>query len=163
MYDRTIPVFTRGLTAFSAILTKAEAHCAARRIEPSVMLNLRLFPDMLPFVRQVQIATDHARRCPARLAGAEPMSIADTETTFAELQDRIARSIAHVQTYMPAHFEGGSARTITFRAGPREVTFTGADYVSFFALPNFYFHLTTAYNILRHNGVEIGKTDFLGG
>jgi hypothetical protein len=163
MYDRTIPVFTRGLTAFSAILSKAEAHCAAKKIDPSVLLNYRLFPDMLPFTRQVQIATDHARRCPARLTGVEPLSMQDIESSFPQLQDRIQATVDHIQTFVPAVFQGSESRTITFKAGPREITFNGTDYVGVFALPNFYFHLTTAYNILRHNGVEIGKTDFLGG
>ncbi|MFN0114424.1 MAG: DUF1993 family protein [Paracoccaceae bacterium] len=163
MYDRTVPVFTHGLKAMSAILTKAEAHCAERKIDPSVLLTDRLYPDMLPFTRQVQIATDHARRCPARLAGVEPVSMADTEATFPELRDRIARSVEHIATFTPASFEGAAERTITFKAGPRDMTFTGSDYVGFFALPNFYFHLTAAYAILRHDGVPLGKTDFMGG
>jgi hypothetical protein len=163
MYDRTIPPFVRGLNAMSAILTKTEAHCAARRIDPAALLNFRLFPDMLPFTRQVQIATDHARRCPARLAGTEPLAMADTEASFADLQDRLMKTRANVESFTPASFEGCENRIITFKAGPRELSFSGADYVTVFAMPNFYFHMTTAYNILRHNGVEIGKTDFLGG
>jgi hypothetical protein len=162
MYDRTIPAYVLGLTALSAILAKAEAHCAANRIDPATLIHFRLFPDMLTFARQVQLASDHARRGPARLAGREPLSMADTEATFPELADRIARTIAHVQTFTEADFDGSAERTISFRAGGRDVTMSGADYATKYSLPNFYFHLTTAYNILRHNGVVLGKTDFLG-
>ena len=163
MYDRTIPAFSRGLNAMSAILDKAEAHCAQRKIDPAVLLTDRLFPDMLPFTRQVQIASDHARRCAARLAGVEPLAMADTETGFAELKDRIGRSVAHLATFTADRFAGAADRMLHFKFGSREVSMTGSDYVATLALPNFYFHLTTAYNILRHDGVEIGKTDFLGG
>lgn len=162
MYDRTIPAFDRGLAAISGILAKAEAHCVARKIEPSVLLTDRLFPDMLPFTRQVQIATDHARRCPARLAGVEPLSMADTETSFAELQDRIARTREHLKGFDRAALDAGAARQISFKAGNRELSFSGSDYVGLFALPNFYFHLSIAHAILRHDGVEIGKADFIG-
>jgi hypothetical protein len=163
LYDRTVRPFAHGMAAMSAILTKAEAHCAAKKIDPAVLLNFRLYPDMLPFTRQVQIATDHARRCPARLTGVDPLPMADTETSFPELRDRLARSAAHVGTFAREAFDGAETRSITFKVGPRDMTFTGGDYLSLFALPNFYFHLTTAYAILRHNGVEIGKADFMGG
>jgi len=162
MYDRTIPVFTRGLRAMSGILTKAEAHCAARRIDPAVLINYRLYPDMLAFARQIQIATDYTRRCAARLAGVEPLSMPDNEATFPELRDRIGRTLEHLETFTPAHLDGSGSRTVSFRAGGQDISMTGADYVSYYALPNFYFHLTTAHCILRHNGVEIGKSDFLG-
>lgn len=163
MYDRTIPVFTHGLTAMSKILDKTEAHCTARRIDPAVLLNFRLYPDMLPFTRQIQIATDHARRAPARLIGAEPLSVEDTEKTLAELSARLATTIAHLATYSAPQFENAATANVHLKLGGREIDMTGAHYVSFFALPNFYFHLATAYGILRHNGVELGKSDFLGG
>lgn len=163
MYDRTITAFTKGLTAMRAILVKAEAHCAAHKIDPAVLLRDRLYPDMLPFTRQIQIATDHARRCPARLTGVEPLSMADTEDTFGQLIDRIDRTVEHIQTFVPAVFEGAETREISFRAGGHDMVMTGSDYTGLFALPNFYFHLTTAYNILRHDGVPLGKGDFLGG
>jgi hypothetical protein len=163
MYDRTIPVFARGLTAMQAILAKAEAHCSEHRIEPTVLTGFRLYPDMLPFTRQIQIATDHARRCPARLTGREPVSMADTETTFPELQDRLSRSLEVVHGFTPEDLAGAAERSISFRTGGRDVTMPAPEYVGLFAMPNFYFHLATAYNILRHNGVPLGKSDFLGG
>jgi hypothetical protein len=162
MYDRTIPVFTSSLNAMSAILQKAEAHCTEKRIDPAVLLGYRLFPDMLNFTRQIQIASDHARRCPARVTGVEPLSMPDIETTFGQLRDRISRTVEHIATFVPVVFEGSAERTVSFKAGGRDVTLSGSDYVGRYALPNFFFHLTTAYNILRHNGVVLGKTDFLG-
>jgi uncharacterized protein len=163
LYDRTIPVFSHGLTALSGLLGKAEAHCEAHRIDPAVVLTDRLFPDMLPFTRQVQIATDHARRCPARLAGIDPVAMEDTETTFAALQDRIGRTKEVLSTFERAAIDAGTDREISFKAGGRDVSFSGANYVSFFALPNFYFHMSIAHAILRQDGVAVGKTDFLGG
>ena len=163
MYDRTIPVFTHGLTAMTKIIEKAEAHCTARRIDPVVLLTFRLFPDMLNFTRQIQIASDHARRGPARLLGIEPLAMADTETSFAELRDRIGRTLEHLASFTAAQFDGTENATVQLKVGGRELTMTGALYTGLYALPNFYFHLTTAYNILRHNGVELGKNDFLGG
>jgi hypothetical protein len=163
MYDRTIPIFNHGLTALSRILSKGEAYCEARRIDPAVMLGMRLFPDMFPLTRQVQIATDHARRAPARLAGIEAPSVADTETSFAELIDRIAATQAFLTTITPAALEEAETRTINLKAGQRDLSFPGATYLAGFAMPNFFFHMTTAYNILRNNGVELGKVDFLGG
>jgi hypothetical protein len=163
MYDRIIPVFSHGLTAMTKVLEKAEAHCAARRIDPAVLLGFRLFPDMLSFTRQIQIATDHARRGPARLLGIEPLAMADTETGFAELRDRLARTLNHLAGFSAGQFQGTETATVVLKVGGRELTMSGTDYVGIYALPNFYFHLTTAYNILRHNGVELGKSDFLGG
>jgi hypothetical protein len=163
MYDRSIPVFIHGLTAMSKILDKAEADCATRKIDPTVLLTDRLYPDMLPFTRQIQIASDHARRGAARLAAVEPLTMADTEASFADLRDRIARSIENLNSFTPAQLAGADTRAVTIKAGPREMTFTGADYLALYAIPNFYFHLTVAHCILRANGVPIGKGDFLGG
>lgn len=158
-----VPAFTHSLTAMSKILDKAEAFAEAKKLKPDVIPNLRLIADMLPFTRQITIACDHAKGAPARLAGVDVPSFADTETTVAELKERIAKTIAFIATIPDAAFEGAEARTITLRSGQRELTFPAPQYYASYALPNFYFHLSTAYNILRSNGVEIGKTDFLGG
>lgn len=158
-----VPAFVHSLTAMLKILDKAEAFAEAKKLKPEVIPNLRLIADMLPFTRQITIACDHAKGAPARLSGIEVPSFADTETTVAELKERISKTIAFITTIPDAAFEGAEVRTITFKAGPRELSFPGAFYYASYALPNFYFHLTTAYNILRSNGVEIGKTDFLGG
>lgn len=156
------PFFIHSLTALSNCITKAQAHAEAKRLKPEVIPNLRLMADMFPFTRQVMIATDHAKGAPARLAGLEVPSYADTETTLDELQGRIAKTIAFLQTIPDDAFSGAEARTITIKAGPRELTFPAPAYLHSFAVPNFYFHMTTAYNILRANGVDVGKTDFLG-
>ncbi|WP_210526985.1 DUF1993 domain-containing protein [Rubellimicrobium arenae] len=158
-----VPAFAHSLRALDAILAKAEAHCEARKIDPSVLVNDRLAPDMLPFKRQVMIATDHAKGATARLAGQEVPRFEDTESTFPELRERIGRTLAFIESVPEHTFEGAEARTITVKAGPRELTFPAPVYLGSFAVPNFYFHMTTAYNILRHNGVELGKRDFLGG
>ena len=158
-----VPAITLSLTAMSKILDKAEAFAEAKKLKPEVIPNLRLIADMLPFSRQITIACDHAKGAPARLAGVEVPSFTDTETTVAELKERIAKTIAFIATIPDAAFEGAEARTITMKAGQRELSFPGWQYYASFALPNFYFHLSTAYNILRSNGIEIGKSDFLGG
>lgn len=158
-----VPAFVHSLTALSKILDKAEAFAGAKKIKPDVIPNLRLIADMLPFWRQITIACDHAKGAPARLAGMEVPSFADTETTVAELKERVAKTIAFISTIPDSAFEGAEARTIVVKAGPRELTFVGQQYLSIYALPNFYFHMATAYSILRCNGVEIGKVDFLGG
>ena len=158
-----IPMFVHSLTAMSKILDKAEAFAEAKKLKPEVIPNLRLIADMLPFTRQITIACDHAKGAPARLAGVEVPSFADTETTVAELKERVAKTIAFLGTIPEAAFEGAEARTIVVKAGPRELTFAAPHYLAGYAIPNFYFHLATAYNILRSNGVEIGKVDFLGG
>lgn len=158
-----VPFFVHSLTALSKILDKAEAHAAEKKIQPEVIAQLRLIADMLPFCRQVTIACDHAKGASARLAGMEVPSFPDTETTLAQLKERIAKTIAFIQTIPDAAFEGAEARTITVKAGPRELTFPAPQYYSGYAMPNFYFHMSTAYNILRLNGVQIGKVDFLGG
>jgi uncharacterized protein len=157
-----MPFFLRSLTALSAIIAKADAHCAANKINPAVLFNDRLYPNMLPFAVQVQIACDHVKGAAARLTETENPKFEDNAATFADLQDRIARTIAFVQSVPEAAFEGAENRTVSLKAGPRELSFPGAVYLSGYAIPNFYFHMTTAYNILRHNGVELGKTDFLG-
>lgn len=158
-----IPFFTHSLNALSKILDKAEAFAEAKKIKPEVIPQLRLIADMLPFWRQITIACDHAKGASARLAGVEVPSFADTETTLAELKDRIARTLAFLATIPASAFDGAETRTITVKAGPRELTFPALQYYHGYAVPNFYFHMTTAYNILRANGCEIGKVDFLGG
>ncbi len=163
LYDEFVPPLAHALGALSKVLDKGAAHAAARRIDESVLLSARLYPDMFALTRQVQIACDQARRGAIRLAGKEPEPIPDTETTFADLGARIAGTIAALNALTPADFAGAEARTVTFKAGPREITFTGADYIRRWILPNYYFHATAAYAILRHNGVELGKADFLGG
>ena len=158
-----VPFFTHSLTSLSKILDKAEAHAAAKNLKPEVLPQSRLIADMLPMWRQVTIACDHAKGASARLAGLDVPSFADTETTLAELKDRIAKTIAFIQTIPDTAFEGAEARTITVKAGPRELTFPATQYCYGYAVPNFFFHMTTCYNILRANGVDIGKVDFLGG
>ena len=157
------PFFIHSLNALAAILAKAETWQTEKGFKPEVIPNLRLIADMLPFWRQVTIACDHAKGASARLAGVEVPSFADTETTLAELKDRIARTQGFLATIPPAAFDGAEARTITVKAGPRELTFPALQYYHGYAVPNFYFHMATAYNILRANGCEIGKVDFLGG
>lgn len=135
----------------------------AKRLKPEVIPGLRLIADMLPFTRQITIATDHAKGACARLSGTEVPVFADTEVTLADLKARLDKTIGFITSIPEAAFDGAEARTISVKAGPRELTFPAPDYLSRYALPNFYFHMTTAYNILRGNGVEIGKVDFLGG
>ena len=162
MHRRSVAVFDRFLAALQAILDKAEAHCEARKIKPEVILGARLFPDMFPLVRQVQLACDFAARPTARLAGQEPRSFPDTETTFAELKDRIAAARGYMAGFAPEDLAQAPGRDITFRAGGQDRVLNGEDFLSFYALPQFFFHVTTAYDILRHNGIEIGKRDYMG-
>ena len=162
IYDASVPTLIRGLGNLSAVLGKGAAFAEARKIEPAVLIGARLAPDMHPLSRQVQIASDSAKGGPARLAGAEVPSFPDTETTFAELQARIVKTIDFLQTLKPESFEGAEARTITLPNPSGEMKFSGQEFLFGFVLPNFFFHTTTAYAILRHNGVEIGKMDFLG-
>jgi hypothetical protein len=161
MYDRSVPVFIHFLNALSAILKKAEEHCAARKIDPAVMLGLRLYPDMFALTRQVQTVSDAAKGAGARLAGIPVPSYPDEEKSFAELQARIAKTIDFLGSLKTSQFEGAASRTVSLRAGGRDMTFAGADYLEKWAKPNFFFHLTTAYNILRHNGLDLGKRDYL--
>src|SRR4051812_12139261 len=163
LYDASVPAFLQILNALSGILTKAEAHCTAKNIKPEVLLSARLYPDMLPLTKQIQLACDFAAKGCARVTYAEIPSTPDTETSFAELRQRLAKTIAYIQSYKPEQFEGAESRDVKFPAGPdRTMTLKGQQFLSHFALPNFYFHAATAHGILRHNGVEIGKRDFLG-
>jgi len=164
MSRAAIPSFEIGLNAFSAILDKAQAYADAKRFDSAVLLNTRLFPDMFPLTHQVQIACDLAKIGGARLAGIEPPKYEDNEKTIAELKERIAKTVAFVRTLDGAKIDGAGDREITFPLGPEHKgQMRGADYLNHFVLPNFYFHLTTAYAILRHCGVDIGKRDFLAG
>ncbi|MGH8172404.1 MAG: DUF1993 domain-containing protein [Rhodanobacteraceae bacterium] len=162
MYKASVPLFIRALQNLSANLDKGLASAQARKIDPSVLVNMRLAPDMLPLSRQVQIATDGARGLAARLAGVERPAYEDNETTFDELQARIAKTIAFLQTFKPEQIDGSEERKVTLPVRGTDRTFRGEDYLLQFAIPNVFFHVTTAYAILRHAGVEIGKTDFLG-
>lgn len=163
MHAASVPVFQHMLGALRQVLVKAEAHATARKIDPAVLLQARLYPDMLPLARQVQIACDFAKGAPARLAGAEVPAYPDDETSFAELQARIDKTLAFAGGFTAAQVDGSEARTVVQWPGtPREIRFNGQDYLLRFALPNFFFHVTTAYDILRHNGVELGKRDYLG-
>jgi len=162
MYQVTVPTFTRILTSMDAILGKAAAYAQAKKIDDSVLVNARLYPDMLPLSSQVQIASDFARGTCARLAGMETPPFEDNETTLAALRTRIERSLEYVRTFKPEQIDGSETREIVrpLRGEPKK--FTGQNYLVQFALPNFYFHATTTYAILRHNGVEVGKSDFIG-
>jgi uncharacterized protein len=162
MYDQFVPVFSQMLSALDKVLSKAEADAAARKIELEVFFNGRLAPDMLPLVRQIQIMTDQAKGCASRLAGQDPPKWADDETTFADLHARVAKTLAHLKTFKPEQFEGAEKRAIELKFPNATFNFNGKDYLLNFVIPNFYFHYTTAYAILRHNGVPIGKGDFLG-
>ncbi len=161
MHAISAPVFVRMLNNLSAILTKAENHAKAKDIDPATLLNARLAPDMFPLMRQVQIATDHAKGAAARLTGHQIEAIEDTETKFAELQARIRRVIGIVESFKPDAYDGAESREISVKIPNAELKFSGLDYVNQWAMPNFYFHATTAYAILRANGVELGKRDFL--
>ncbi len=162
LYDSAVPAYLQILNSMSAILDKAEAHAAAKKINPEVLLGARLYPDMLPLTRQIQLLCDHAARGCARLTHSAVPSTPDTETSFAELKQRLATTAAYVKGYTPAQFEGAEAREVSFPVGPNTMTLTGQQFLSGFSLPNFYFHAATAHGILRHNGVEIGKMDFMG-
>ena len=162
IYDALVPPFTQMLESLDKVLSKAEADAAARKIDPSVLVNYRLAADMHPLARQIQIMTDQAKGGSSRLAGQEPPKWADDEATFADLHARVAKTIAHLKSFKPAQFEGAETRAIELKFPNATFNFTGKDYFLKFVTPNFYFHYTTAYAILRHNGVELGKRDFLG-
>jgi uncharacterized protein len=162
MYQAAIPPMMRALTNLMAILEKGEASAIARKIDPSVLIASRLYPDMLPLVKQVQIASDIARRGAARLAGATAPSLEDNETTFPELIARLEATNAYLATLTADQIDGSEALVIALSMGKETMNFEGLPYLVGFVLPNVYFHITTAYNILRHNGVEIGKGDYLG-
>jgi hypothetical protein len=162
MYDFTVRSFTRMLTNLSAFIDKAEAYAEAKKFDGKVLVEARLAPDMLPFASQVRIACDFAKGCCARLAGIEPPKHEDNETTLAELRARIAKCLDFVRSVKPEQLTGSENRDITHALRTFTLNMKGLPYVTSFVLPNFYFHVTTAYAILRHNGVQLGKRDFVG-
>jgi hypothetical protein len=162
MYQASTPRFVNILRNLSAILEKAEAHCTAKKIDPSALTTYRFYPDMFPFARQVQIACDSAKGALARLAGVDMPKHEDTERSFAELKARIAKTVAFVQSVPRERVDGTEEKEVVLAMRSGERRFKGMQYLLGHAYPNFYFHVTTAYNILRHNGVEIGKADFIG-
>ena len=162
MYDVSVPVFKRVLTNLGAVLQKAKAHAQERKIDESALLGARLYPDMFPLAKQVQIATDQAKGCAARLAGMEPPSYDDKEQTFDELIARIGRTVDYLGGLEPKAFDGAATRELTRPVGGKPHKFVGINYLLQFSMPNVFFHATTAYDILRHNGVPLGKADFIG-
>ncbi|MFK3797044.1 DUF1993 family protein [Pseudomonas sp. NPDC088444] len=163
LYAASIPVFKQMLTALSAVLAKGEAHATAKNIQPDALLQARLYPDMFPLVRQVQIAVDFAKGAGARLSGIEPPKYEDTETTFAELQALLSKVLAFLDTIKPEQVNGHEDREIVLRPGTdKEKRLNTQAYLLHYSLPQFFFHVTTAYDLLRHNGVEVGKRDYIG-
>lgn len=163
MYAASVPLLKQMLQNLDTILRQAETHAKDKKIEPAVLLQARLYPDMFPLVRQVQIATDNAKGIAARLAGVDIPSFADTEQTFEELHARIAKTLDFINTIKPEQINGSEDRhVVVYKGAPYEMQFQGQAYLVHFGLPNFLFHVTTAYAILRHNGIEIGKDDFIG-
>lgn len=163
IYDASIPPMIRSLENLAKILDKAVAQAKSEDRNLNDYLEGRLAPDMLQFPRQIQIASDSAKGCAARLAGVEPPSFPDTEQTFAELQARISKTVDYLKTIKAEQLDGAEDRTVTLKFPQGEMKFTGRDFLTGFALPNFYFHVTTAYDILRNKGISIGKMDYLGG
>lgn len=163
LYAASLPVFKQMLNSMDAVLSKAEEHAVAKKIDPNALLQARLFPDMFPLIRQVQVATDFARGVSARLAGAEVPKFDDNQQTFADLHELIAKTLAFIDGFTPAQIDGNEDRVIVTRPGtPKEKKFSGQSYLLTYGLPQFFFHVTTTYAILRHNGVEVGKRDFMG-
>jgi uncharacterized protein len=162
MYQASVPRFVNILGNLSNILDKAQAHVDAKKVDPTALTSYRLFPDMLPMTKQVQIACDTAKGVVARLAGMDIPVYEDNEKALVDLKARIAKTIAFIQTVTPAQIDGSEDREIVIKRGDKETRYKGMQFLLGHALPNFYFHVTTAYNILRHNGVEIGKRDYLG-
>lgn len=163
MYQASVPVFQQMLGGLSAVLAKAETHAAAKKIDPVVLLQARLYPDMFALLRQVQVACDFAKGVSARLAGVEVPAFEDKEENFAELQARIAKTLAFVDSLEASQIESSETRQIVTQAGtPKEKIFTGQSYLFNYGLPHFFFHVSTAYAVLRHNGVEVGKKDYIG-
>ncbi len=162
MYQASVPVFLQLLNGLSKNLEKTVAHATAKKIDPAAFLGARLFPDMFTLVKQVQLATDFAKGAGARLAGIDVPKYADNEASFEELQERIAKTVAFLKDLKPAQIDGSEDREISFMQGGKQVTFKGQQYLLSVAMPNFYFHATTSYALLRHNGVEVGKRDFMG-
>lgn len=162
MYAASVPVFKRNLGNLSAILGKAAAHCAASNITEPAMLQARLFPDMFTLSKQVQVAADFAKAGVGRLAGVEPPKFDDTEQTFADLKARIEKTIAYIETFTLGQIDGTEETQVSYMMGKFPIDMKGQAYLLGFILPNFYFHYTTAYNLLRHNGLALGKGDFIG-
>lgn len=162
MYEASVPMFVHSLKALRAILEKAAGHAERKQYDTAVLANSRLFPDMLPLINQIQIASDAAKGAAARLAGIDPPKFADEEKTFPELLARIDKTIDFLASVKPEQFAGSEDRTVTIKTRQTSLSLPGLRYLRHWAIPNFFFHVTTAYNLLRHNGVEIGKTDFLG-
>lgn len=163
MYQASVPVFERMLGNLSTFLDKAQAHADAKKFDSAVYLTSRLAPDMLPFSRQVQIACDGPKLCCQRITGVEAPKFEDKEASIAELKTRIANTLAYIKTITPAQLDGTEDKTVTIKLGGADTSFKARDYLLHFCHPNLYFHVTTAYNLLRHNGVELGKKDFIGG
>lgn len=161
-YELSIPTFQRGFTVLTKLLDKAEAFAEEKKIKPEILVNARLSPDMLSLAGQIQRLSDTAKGAASRLTGTDAPSFPDDETTLADLRTRIAKTVSYLATVPESAFEGAEERAVVLKTRQQEVHFTGKDYLLTFALPNFYFHLTTAYAILRHNGVAVGKMDFLG-
>jgi len=163
MYTHSVPVFKQLLTALKAILAQADAHAAAKSIEPDALLQSRLYPDMFPLVKQVQIAADFSRGISARLAGIDVPAYEGNEKSFADLDALLARTLEFLDSVKSAQFEGSETKVIVLRPGtPKEKTLSGQAYLANYGLPQFFFHVTTAYNLLRHNGLSIGKRDYMG-
>ncbi len=163
LYDTAVPVFKQMLGGLAGVLSLAQTHAEARGIEPAALLQARLAPDMFPMLRQVRVACDFAKSVSARLAGAEVPAFEDNETSFADLQARIAKTLDFINSLAPAQFEGSVSREVVTQAGtPKEKRFSGTSYLLNYGLPHFFFHVTTAYAILRHNGVPVGKKDYIG-
>src|SRR5450631_964605 len=162
MSQASLPVFEIGLNALITVLDKAAAHAAAKKVDPSVMLGWRLVPDMFALTRQVQVTADQAKNGSARLAGVEPPKFEDNETTLDQLKERLTKTAAYLKTLDTKAIDASADREITFPLGPAKGQMKGGDFLNHFVLPNFYFHLTAAYAIVRHCGVELGKRDFLG-
>lgn len=163
LYAASLPLFKQMLNSMDAVLSKAEEHAVARKIDPDALLQARLFPDMFPLLRQVQVATDFARGVSARLAGVDVPVFEDNQHTFADLHQLISKSLAFIDTIKPEQVDGQENRQITTRPGtPKERNFAAQDYLLHYGLPQFFFHITTTYAILRHNGVEVGKRDYMG-
>ena len=162
MYQASVPRFIHMLGNLSTLLSKAQAHAQAKKIDEAAYTGFRLYPDMLPLTRQIMIATDTAKGCAARLAGVTPPVYEDTEKTLDELQARIAKTVAYLQTFKPEQIDGSEEKEVTLKRRDGDEHYPGLQYLQWHATPNFFFHVTTAYAILRHNGVEIGKRDFLG-
>lgn len=162
MYQVSVPIFVRHLNGLAGCLKKAQALYAEKKYDESTLLSYRFYPDMFSFARQVQVATDHAKNCAALLAGLEAPSYEDNEKSLAELIARVEKTMAYLNMIKPEQLDGSEGKTVTIKMRDREMNFTGLDLLLNRSMPNFYFHTTTAYDIIRHNGVEIGKRDFMG-